>query len=196
MAGALVTILGATGYTGRLCARRAIDADLRVRLAGRRQDALGALAGELGGDVEVAVVDVGDEQALRALAASTEVLVTTVGPYARLGRPVLEAALAAGCDYLDVSGEVEFLDWAYAQDGRAAGAGVVLCPGFGFDGSPGELLAALAAEELGEGVRDVRVDMGSGRVTVHLADENRPSQEQLARAIRQSGFTLVRIDMP
>jgi copper chaperone len=46
------------------------------------------------------------------------------------------------------------------------------------------------------GVRDVRVDMGSGRVTVHLADENRPSQEQLARAIRQSGFTLVRIDMP
>jgi copper chaperone len=46
------------------------------------------------------------------------------------------------------------------------------------------------------GVRDVDVDMGSGRVTVHLADENRPSQAQLARAIRQSGFTLVRIDIP
>jgi copper chaperone CopZ len=46
------------------------------------------------------------------------------------------------------------------------------------------------------GVTDVRVDMGSGRVTVHLAAENRPSKAQLARAIRQSGFTLVRIDTP
>jgi copper chaperone len=46
------------------------------------------------------------------------------------------------------------------------------------------------------GVRDVNVDMGSGRVTVHLKGDDRPSQVQLARAIRQSGFTLVRIDTP
>lgn len=144
----MLTILGATGYTGRLCAAEAIRVGLVPRLAGRRGDALEALAAELGGRAEIAVADVADEAALRRLARSSTVLLTTVGPYVRLGQPVLDAALAGPCHYVDVSGEVGFLSWAYEQDARARAAGVALCPGFGFDGVPGDLLAALAMREL------------------------------------------------
>jgi copper chaperone len=47
-----------------------------------------------------------------------------------------------------------------------------------------------------EGVRGVHIDMGTGRVRVQLAEENRPSRAQLARAIDESGFTLVGIETP
>lgn len=167
----LVTIYGATGYTGRLCARAAVEAGLRVRLAGRRQDALAELAAELGGDIEIAVADAADAEALRALAATTAVLVTTVGPYEDLGRAVLNAAIDGGAHYVDISGEASFLEWAYDQSERAAAAGIVLCPGFGFDGVPGELLAALAAVDLGGAVREARVGylVRGGRVSAGTA---------------------------
>jgi short subunit dehydrogenase-like uncharacterized protein len=168
--GAELTILGATGYTGRLCAEEAVRQGVPVRLAGRRRDALEDLAGELGVD-DIEVADVHDRRALAKLAGETRVLITTVGPYAKLGRPVLEAAIAGGAHYLDVSGEVSFLQWAHAQGDRAAEAGVALCPGFGFDGVPGELLAAIVADELGGLVSEVRAAylVRRGRVSAGTA---------------------------
>lgn len=156
-----ITVLGATGYAGGLCAAEAVGRGLAVRLAGRRREALDARAAELrsgaAAPVTTTVADVGDRRSLAALAGSSEVLLTTVGPYARLGRAVAEAALAGGCAYVDVSGEVGFLSWAHGLGARAEVAGAALCPGAGFDGGPGEALAVLAAERLGGPVRRVRV---------------------------------------
>ena len=153
---AVLTILGATGYTGRLCAHEAVRAGLQVRLAGRRREALEALASRTGADA-VTVADTADERSLVALAESSDVLLSTVGPYAVLGKPVVEAALRGGCHYLDVTGEVEFLRWVYAHDALARGAGLTFLPGVGFDGVPGDLLAALAAERLDGRVLEARV---------------------------------------
>lgn len=47
-----------------------------------------------------------------------------------------------------------------------------------------------------EGVEDVAIDMGSGRVLARLAPERHPTRDQLARAVEETGFTLVRIEMP
>ncbi len=160
-----LTILGASGYTGRLCAAEAVRRGLRVRLAGRRPQALEALAARFGGDITTATVDVTDAGALAALAESSDVLLTTVGPYQRLGRPVVEAALRAGCGYVDVCGEVPFLAEVHALHERAVAADVALVPGAGFDGVPGDLLAAVAAADLG-GPAD------SARVAVHVDSLN------------------------
>lgn len=46
------------------------------------------------------------------------------------------------------------------------------------------------------GVEEVNVDMGNGRVTVQLKDHPRPTRKQLAKAIDDSGFTLVRFESP
>jgi short subunit dehydrogenase-like uncharacterized protein len=142
-----VTILGATGYTGRLCAAEAVRRGLHVRLAGRSRESLSALASDLGG-AALAVADVDEPASLARVAEMSGVLLTTVGPYTRLGRPVLEAALAGGCDYVDVSGEVDFLAWAHDQGARARDAGIALCPGFGIQGFA-DVLAALAAARAG-----------------------------------------------
>lgn len=165
----MLTLYGASGFTGRLVAAEADRRGLPLLLAGRRREALEALAGELAVPAEVALADARDPEALASLAARSAVLVTTVGPYARWGRPVVEAALSGGCHYVDVSGETAFLAWVHEQSGRAAAAGVTLCPGFGFDGVPGDLLAGLAAG--GQAVTSARVGylVRSGRMSAGTA---------------------------
>lgn len=162
VSGVGLTVFGATGYTGALCAAEACRQGLPLRVAGRRRSALEALAGRLrdryqDAHVEVAVADAADPDALSTLASASRVLLTAVGPYARLGRPVVDAAIAAGCHYVDVSGEVPFVAEVHDQDARAARARVALVPGAGFDGVPGDLLAGLAAARLSGPPTRVRV---------------------------------------
>src|SRR5262245_38744923 len=45
------------------------------------------------------------------------------------------------------------------------------------------------------GVESVKVDMSMGKVTAALSPTSPPTREQLAAAIKQTTFTLVRIDM-
>jgi short subunit dehydrogenase-like uncharacterized protein len=175
-----IAILGATGYTGRLCAQVAADQGLDVVLAARRPEPLARLAEELGG-LPTAQVDVADRRALRRLAESAGVLVTTVGPYSRLGRPALLAALDGDCHYVDVSGELPFLEWARGHDEEAREAGVALCPGFGFDGLPGDLLAGIATGALDGPARQARA--------AYLVRGGRASAGTLRSAIEMVGET-------
>lgn len=163
---ATLAILGATGYTGRLCAAEAVERGLDVILAARNPDKLGLLAQALGGP-RTAVVDVNDGTALRALADNADVLLTTVGPYLRFGQPALHAAIDGGCHYIDVTGEVGFQAWVREQHEAAVNAGVALCPAFGYDGVPGDLLAGLAADALGAPVERARA--------AYLVRHGRPS---------------------
>ena len=155
-----LTILGATGYTGRLCVAEAVKRGQPVLIAGRRREALDEIAAEYadaGTTVEVAVADVTDTQSLRELCDRSAVLLSTVGPYTQLGHGPVEAALEAGCHYLDVTGEVEFMTWVYGQSAAAEQRGVTLATGFGFDGVPGDLLATIAAKALDRPVTSARV---------------------------------------
>lgn len=150
-----LALLGASGYTGRLVAR-ALDArGLEFVAAGRRPDRVRDAVNDLDTLVDVREVNVRDDRALRRLCADTEVLITTVGPFVELGRPVLEAAVAEGCHYLDSTGEQPFIRWAFTSQGRsAAAAGSTAVPACGFDFVPGDLLAHLAADGLDD-VREV-----------------------------------------
>lgn len=176
---AKVTILGATGYAGRLVAAEAARQGLEVCLAGRRRDALERLASDLGvHDSCVAVASVEDPPSLTRLAQSSSVLVNTVGAYSRLGQPVVDAALGAGCHYLDVAAEVDFVAWAYERHPSAEEAGVTLCPACGVNGAVGDLLASLAAARIGAHanearaaylVRGARLSAGSIRSALDVA---------------------------
>src|SRR5918998_478343 len=93
MAGRIV-LLGATGYTGKLVAQALADRGARPVLAGRDPAKLAPLAERLGG-METARVDVSDSAAVRGLVERGDVLITTVGPFARLGEPAVRAATDA-----------------------------------------------------------------------------------------------------
>lgn len=146
---ATITLLGATGYTGRLVASALARRSCEFLVAGRDRPALDALAADIDRVSGVRTVDVTDDEALRALAQETDVLLTTVGPFIELGRPVLRAAIRGGAHYVDSTGEQPFIAWAFdEQHEETRAAGVAAVPACGFDYVPGDLLAAVAAEQL------------------------------------------------
>jgi len=152
-----IVVFGATGYTGRLVTAELVAAGHRPVVAGRdraRVDALRARHGDLPG----ALADAADPDSVRRLVGPGDVLVATVGPFARFGRPAVDAAIEAGAHYLDSSGEADFLRQVYDDAGpRAERAGVVLLPASGFDCVAGNLAGALALRDAGADARRVDV---------------------------------------
>jgi short subunit dehydrogenase-like uncharacterized protein len=157
MAGRIV-LFGATGYTGDLTARALVDRGARPVLAARSEARVRALADELGG-LEWAVADVERPESVRALVERGDVLVSTVGPFARWGHPAVQAAVAAGAHYLDSTGEGSFIRDVFERYGAGAqAAGCGLLTAFGYDWVPGNLAGALALRDAGEAA--TRVEIG------------------------------------
>jgi short subunit dehydrogenase-like uncharacterized protein len=148
-----LVVFGATGFVGRLLAAylaESAPADLRIALAGRsraRCEEVRAGLPAAASDWAVLEADSGDPSSLAALAESTRVLVTTVGPYARYGLPVVEACARAGTHYADLTGEVLFVREAIDScDALARESGARIVHSCGFDSVPSDLAALLLAE--------------------------------------------------
>ena len=158
-----VVLFGATGFTGGLTAAYLAHHGpdgLRWGLAGRNlakleqvRDALG----EAAAGVELIVADSGDPVALADLAARTQVVLSTVGPYVGRGEPLVGACADAGTDYCDITGEGEFVDRMYvAHHQTAVASGARLVHGCGFDSIPHDLGAMFTVEHL---PADVPIDL-------------------------------------
>ena len=150
-----VVVFGATGFTGALTAEYLAGAAGAGRwaIAGRSRDKLEALRERLGADVPIVVSDVRDPASLRAMAESTRVVITTVGPYIHYGEPVVAACAAAGTHYVDLTGEPEFVDlmWLRHHE-QAQRTGAKLVHSCGFDSIPYDLGALYSVSQLPEGV--------------------------------------------
>jgi saccharopine dehydrogenase (NAD+, L-glutamate forming) len=151
-----IALLGATGFTGRLAAKYlATSAPKEVRwvLAGRDEKKLEDIRRSLEGAAcpprAVVRADVGSPDTLTRLCRDVRVLMTTVGPYARYGMPVVEAAVANGCDYVDITGEPDFVAGSIERfHGKAQDAGLRIVHCCGFDSIPHDLGAQFTAELL------------------------------------------------
>lgn len=139
-------IYGANGYAGGLVARLAAERGLRPVIAGRNATAVGALAESLG--LERAVVDLEDQAGLRAVLHDVAVVALCAGPFVRTAQPMIDACLATGTHYLDVTGERPVFEAVLGRGAAAADAGVVLVTGAGFDVVPTDCLAARLARAL------------------------------------------------
>jgi short subunit dehydrogenase-like uncharacterized protein len=180
MAGRIV-LFGATGYTGRLTADAMVERGLRPVLAARSREKLEALVSELGGGLETAVADVGDPPSVRALVEKGDVLVTTVGPFARWGAPAAAAASTAGAHYLDSTGESGFIREVferYAPVAVKSGCGMLTA--FGYDYVPGNLAGGIALRRAGSDA--VRIDTG-----YFITGSGRPSGGTLATMVGSFG---------
>ena len=152
-----VVVFGATGFTGALTAEylSAAAGAGRWAIAGRSREKLDALRERLSADVPVIVADVGDPASLRAMAESTRVVITTVGPYIHYGEPVVAACAAAGTHYVDLTGEPEFVDlmWLRHHD-QARRTGAKLVHSCGFDSIPYDLGALYTVDRAARGRAD------------------------------------------
>ena len=133
-------IYGANGYTGELIAREAARRGLAPVIAGRNRDSIEALAAEL--SLESRVFGLGDENRVVEAIKGCELVLNCAGPFSATATQMMEACLAAGTHYLDITGEIAVLELAQALNERAKRAGVVLCPGVGFDVIPTDCVAA------------------------------------------------------
>ena len=138
-------IYGANGFTGRLIAREAKRKNFRPVLAGRRAAPVQALAAEL--DMPSRSFDVSDPPAAAAL-GDVDLVLNCAGPFAATSRPMLDACLATRTHYLDITGEIDVFVAAHARHAEAQAAGIVVCPGVGFDVVPTDCVAAVLKEAL------------------------------------------------
>jgi short subunit dehydrogenase-like uncharacterized protein len=153
-----VVLFGATGFTGGLTAEYLAahaDPGTRWALAGRNRSKLEAARARLGSEhAELPLIeaDVNDHNSVRALAETTKVVITTVGPYIKYGEALVAACAAAGTDYVDLTGEPEFVDlmWLrYHEQAQRSGARLV--HSCGFDSIPYDLGVLFTVSHLPEG---------------------------------------------
>ncbi len=158
-----IVLYGATGYMGGLTAHAMVASGARPVLAGRDKGRLDAVAARIsqavdGATLETAVAGAAGPGPLRDLLGPRDVLVSTAGPFLKVGRLVVAAAVDAGVIYLDSSGEPPFIRAVFDEFApRAERTGAVLLTAFGYDYVPGNLAGALALEEAGPGAAQVRV---------------------------------------
>jgi saccharopine dehydrogenase (NAD+, L-glutamate forming) len=156
-----LVLFGATGFTGGLTAeylaRHAPDG-CRWALVGRNLPKLEQVRARLAAidpglaDLPLLVADAADRESLRAVAEQARVVITTVGPYLEHGEPLVAACAEAGTDYVDLTGEPEFVDRMYvAHHARAVETGARLVHACGFDSIPHDLGALFTLQQLPAG---------------------------------------------
>ena len=190
-----LVLYGATGFTGGQAARYVAahaPADLRWAIAGRSRDKLDALASEID-PTGVVVADSGRPTTVDALARGARVVLTTAGPFAKYGTPVVEACARHGRDYVDITGETpwvrEMIDRFHRQATEAHARIVPFC---GFDSIPsdlGTLLAVEALRERGTATRQVRAafkikgGLNGGTLDSALTMAERGEQSKIANVL-------------
>jgi short subunit dehydrogenase-like uncharacterized protein len=148
-----VVVFGATSFVGQILCRYLLQEfgtatrpgarRLTWAMAGRSRTKLDELISSLGAhakNIPVIVADAADETALAALCQQTRVVISTVGPYALFGEPLVKACATLGTDYCDLSGEVPWMARMipkYSSAAKVSGARIVHC--CGFDSIPSDM---------------------------------------------------------
>jgi short subunit dehydrogenase-like uncharacterized protein len=198
-----LVLFGATGFTGRLTAEylahHAPDG-LRWGLAGRNEAKLEGVREHLAGidpalgDLPLLTADVTDDASLKDVAQRARVVITTVGPYLTYGEPLVAACADAGTDYVDLTGEPEFVDRMYvAYHAAAERTGARLVHACGFDSIPHDLGAYFTVQQLPDdvpitlrGVVRSRGTFSGGTFHSAMTQMSRTRQMKRAHAARRA----------
>lgn len=163
-----VIIFGATSFVGQILCQYMVDEygvnqDVKWAAAGRSMNKLKALQNELGAkDLQLLNANSTDEASLKALCEQTKVIISTVGPYALYGEPLVKACVETGTDYCDLTGEVQWVKrmiTRYNGQAHESGARIVHC--CGFDSIPSDMgvwhLQQHARQRFGEVASTIRM---------------------------------------
>ena len=155
-----VVVFGATSFVGQILCRYlyqrhgASGESLRWALAGRNPAKLAHVRQELGADADalpLIAADAADSTALRRMCEQTKVVISTVGPYALYGDPLVQVCVETGTDYCDLTGETQWIARMlerHEAQAKASGARIVHC--CGFDSIPSDLGVAYTQQQMAE----------------------------------------------
>ncbi|MDA9666830.1 saccharopine dehydrogenase NADP-binding domain-containing protein [Luminiphilus sp.] len=141
-----IVVFGASGYTGRLVAEylqgEYANTGLKWAMAGRSLDKLASVRTALGipDSVDLVSVDSDDAASVGQMVSDCKVVITTVGPYQLYGEELIKQCAEQGTDYVDLSGEPNWMHETIAQHSAAAKAsGARIVHSCGFDSIPFDL---------------------------------------------------------
>lgn len=140
-----IVLFGATSFVGQILTRYMVgrhgtSGDLKWAIAGRSAEKLATVAAETGADVEQIVVDADDAAALAEMCAHTNLVISTVGPYALYGSKLVAAVAEAGIDYVDLTGEPQWMQKMIDRyQDRAVETGARIVHACGFDSVPSDM---------------------------------------------------------
>ncbi|MCC5856312.1 MAG: saccharopine dehydrogenase NADP-binding domain-containing protein [Idiomarina sp.] len=132
-------IYGAYGYTGELITHHAKKMGYSPILAGRSQEKTEEFASRVG--LEARVFDLVEED-IQANLHDIDLVVHCAGPFEITAEPMMKACIASSTHYLDITGEISVFELAHSLRREAEEAGIVICPGVGFDVIPTDCIAA------------------------------------------------------
>lgn len=157
-----IVLFGATGFTGALTAAylaEHADPGTRWALAGRNRKKLEAVRARLAetdpalAELPLLHADTTDIASIEEVARAARVVITTVGPYAEYGEPLVAACARTGTDYVDLTGEPNFADRMYVKyHAEAVRSGARIVHACGFDSIPHDLGVYYTVKQLPEGV--------------------------------------------
>ncbi len=165
-----LVVFGATSFVGQILTRYLLETyglgrKVKWAIAGRSQprlDELKASLGEDAGKLPVVIADASNDAQLTAMCEQTRVIISTVGPYALYGEPLVRACVRTGTDYCDLTGEVQWIRKMierYEEEAKSSGARIVHC--CGFDSIPSDMgvwyLQGQAEQTFGQPCVDVRM---------------------------------------
>jgi short subunit dehydrogenase-like uncharacterized protein len=165
-----IVVFGATSFVGQILTDYLLKTygtgkDLKWAIAGRSQAKLNSLKADLGNagaDLPMLIADAADESALKELCDQTRVVISTVGPYALFGEPLVKVCAETGTDYCDLTGEVQWIRRMvdkYEDTAKSSGARIV--HSCGFDSIPSDMgvwfLQQQAEQTFGAPCKDVRM---------------------------------------
>ena len=154
-------IYGANGYTGELIAEYAIERGLRPILSGRNKEAVEVIAARL--ELQSRIFALDNQQSIKAALGDVHTVIHCAGPFSATAEPMMDACIASGTHYTDITGEIAIFELAQSKDKLAEKAGVVLCPGVGFDVIPTDCLASQLKEKMPDATHlTLGFDSGSG----------------------------------
>ncbi|WP_250655246.1 saccharopine dehydrogenase family protein [Alkalimarinus coralli] len=163
-------VFGATSFVGQILCQYltdhyGVDGEIKWAAAGRSQSKLESLKNNLGSTAKalpLLTADASDETALTALCKQTKVVISTVGPYALYGEPLVKVCAETGTDYCDLTGEVQWVKLMitrYEKKAQETGARIVHC--CGFDSIPSDMgvyhLQQAALKQFGAPCTSVRM---------------------------------------
>ena len=121
-------------------ARSGRAAGLKPVLAGRTAAKVEQLATSLG--LQARVFDLANAAATARSVEGMGLVLHCAGPFSATAAPMMAACLSAHAHYLDITGEISVFEHARTLDAAARAAGIVICPGVGFDVIPTDCVAA------------------------------------------------------
>lgn len=166
-----IIVFGATSFVGKILCSYLLEKfgvagkEIKWAASARSKEKLELLRSELGAGaakLPLIVADASNEASLQVLCAQTQVIISTVGPYALYGEPMIKACAESGTDYCDLTGEVQWISkmvTGYEKLAKKSGARIVHC--CGFDSIPSDLgvffLQQQAKQRYGEYCEQVKM---------------------------------------